>query len=443
MKKGIKYVDQLKEYYKLFFTDKFEDCKRTNYLLDSVSAYILSSVLFKRLSNEYFSKDNTYEDFKKAINEYKTNAKDPNYVKRCYKTIEILFKYYEDNKSLIFDYNNAYIVDLENLRILKNIDDEEIKNLRKELIQYGRTKKKVSASKYIDNDDHLTNALKDIQATNNEIYLSKGRYIVDMVTGGDNYFAAPTFSVNEDDSYFIYYNKKDDFTKVGGVLFGYRNSYEQWPKLRDYVLNTIPKIISKDFNEEQKVRAVQNFICSKLTYSHNELKLEDEYKDPNFKIRNPYTFLESKNPRGVCETYARMFSLFCTFLDIPCWYITGPVFLYKYNEETKQEEPIMEKVWDGEKYVQRQKFGGHAWTMVYVNHQYKFIDATWDDNDDKSLDVNDSNKFLPINYNYFLSDWSVFKKHRKIYYEYYYANKIADMNHQKTIYLPSLRDSHE
>ena len=99
-KKGIKYVDQLKEYYKLFFTDKFEDCKKTNYLLDSVSAYILSSVLFKRLSNEYFSKDNTYEDFKKAINEYKTNAKDPNYVERCYKTIEILFKYYEDNKHL-------------------------------------------------------------------------------------------------------------------------------------------------------------------------------------------------------------------------------------------------------------------------------------------------------------------------------------------------------
>lgn len=76
------------------------------------------------------------------------------------------------------------------------------------------------------------------------------------------------------------------------------------------------------------------------------------------------------------------------------WYITGPVFLYKYNEETKQEEPIMGKVWDGEKYVQRQKFGGHAWTMVYVNHQYKFIDAAWDDNDDKSLDVNDSNKFF-------------------------------------------------
>ena len=69
-------------------------------------------------------------------------------------------------------------------------------------------------------------------------------------------------------------------------------------------------------------------------------------------IRDPYLYVnsdynnQSSIKAGVCEAYARAFSLMLTYLNIPIWYVTGDA--WQENDSYN---------------------GGHAWNMVKLNNK--------------------------------------------------------------------------
>ncbi len=124
----------------------------------------------------------------------------------------------------------------------------------------------------------------------------------------------------------------------------------------------LAKIIKANMTAEQKVKAIHDFVVKHITYDSN-------YADEET-AESLLTTIDKG--RGVCGDYTMLFQYLCDRAGIPCTSEAGDVST---------------------------SGAGHAWNVVFLNGQWKFVDTTWDD--DKS------NK---VSYKYYLVDKFTFMK---------------------------------
>ena len=133
-------------------------------------------------------------------------------------------------------------------------------------------------------------------------------------------------------------------------------------KLNTKLDAVLAKIIKKDMTEEQKVKAIHDFVVNHITY------------DVNYMFQGALSLeriIETLDKgRGACGNYSLLFKFLCRRASIPCTYEQGDPNILN-----------------------------HAWNSVYVNGQWLFVDTTWDDKDDKK-----------VYYSYYLKDRFAFMR---------------------------------
>ncbi len=127
----------------------------------------------------------------------------------------------------------------------------------------------------------------------------------------------------------------------------------------------LAKIIKTDMTAEQKVKAIHDFVVKHITYDSN-------YADEET-VESVLTTIDKG--RGVCGDYTMLFQYLCDRAGIPCTSEGGGVITSGAD---------------------------HAWNVVFLNGQWKFVDTTWDDGDPKK-----------IAYKYYLVDKFTFMKDHK------------------------------
>lgn len=124
----------------------------------------------------------------------------------------------------------------------------------------------------------------------------------------------------------------------------------------------LAKIIKPNMTQEQKVKAIHDYVVMHVTY---DLNYQDEHT-----IKSILTTIDKG--RGVCGDYALLFLHLCRRASIPCSYEDDYFILQ------------------------------HAWNTVYVNGEWLFVDTTWDDLDNGK-----------VRYNFYLKDkYTFMKTHR-------------------------------
>lgn len=157
----------------------------------------------------------------------------------------------------------------------------------------------------------------DIAVTNHNL----GDYFWDLnstwydITGGSNYF-------NDKIIERITYTRQK--INIKESEFRYRtDSASEEVKLNSLMTEVIYKIISKKMNDEQKIRAIHNWVIDNNEYlTDGELALSNN-EPIRSQCRSPYSYFTKPKRRIVCEGYARTFSRFLTLINIPVWYVTG------------------------------------------------------------------------------------------------------------------------
>lgn len=121
----------------------------------------------------------------------------------------------------------------------------------------------------------------------------------------------------------------------------------------------LAKIIKPGMTQEQKVKAIHDFVVKHITY---DTKYQKELSTESI--------IETiDNGRGVCGNYSMLFMKLCRRASITCMY--------------ESDFFIMD----------------HAWNAVYINGEWKFVDTTWDDD-----------KNGKVLYTYFLKDRFTFMR---------------------------------
>lgn len=151
-------------------------------------------------------------------------------------------------------------------------------------------------------------------------------------------------------------------------------------KLYQKVDAILAKIIKKGMTQEQKVKAIHDFVVKHITY---DIKLMDE--------QTVASVIETIDKgRGVCGDYSLLFMHLCRRAGIPCTFEAGDPFTFN-----------------------------HAWNAVFINDQWLFVDTTWDDKD--------NGKVL---YTYYLKDRLTFSKDHTPYMGmpdiYFYSDTDID-----------------
>jgi hypothetical protein len=104
----------------------------------------------------------------------------------------------------------------------------------------------------------------------------------------------------------------------------------------------LAKIIKPGMTQEQKVKAIHDFVIKHITYDTRYRNVDN--------LEN--LMISIDKGRGVCGDYSLLFMHLCRRASIPSTYEVG-------DPETLD----------------------HAWNAVYLNGQWLFVDTTWDDND--------------------------------------------------------------
>ncbi len=113
-----------------------------------------------------------------------------------------------------------------------------------------------------------------------------------------------------------------------------------YKKLYSKLDEILAKIIKPGMTEEQKVKAIHDFVVKHITYDINYLDLHTVES----------VILTIDKGRGVCGDYSLLFMHLCRRASIPCTIEIGdPSYI------------------------------DHAWNAVFVNGQWLFVDTTWDD----------------------------------------------------------------
>lgn len=282
--------------------------------------------------------------------------------------IEKSVKYYKKDLDLSFDLKDAYEVDLNNLDFLKsakavrNLSKEQVLKIRKELLFNG----KITENIIWDNSQSSGDLKTDFDSAWYDI------------SGGSNYFNDKIYNLKGSVSKWL---------NISTNLIKYRtNSSKEEVELNSLMTEVIYKIISKKMTDEQKIRAIHNWVIDNNEYLTNEeLALSD--KEPILsQCRSPYSYFTKPKRRIVCEGYVRTFSRFLTLMNIPVWYVTG----------------------------QAANSGGsdpHAWNMVRLGGQELYLDPTWND-PTMGPDMEDSflgKKMMPHRFTYYLLTWDQIK----------------------------------
>lgn len=113
-----------------------------------------------------------------------------------------------------------------------------------------------------------------------------------------------------------------------------------YKKLYSKLDEILAKIIKPGMTEEQKVKAIHDFVVKHITYDINYLDLHTVES----------VILTIDKGRGVCGDYSLLFMHLCRRASIPC--------------TTEIGDP---------------SYIDHAWNAVFVNGQWLFVDTTWDD----------------------------------------------------------------
>jgi len=135
-------------------------------------------------------------------------------------------------------------------------------------------------------------------------------------------------------------------------------------KLYQKLDNILAKIIKPKMTTEQKIKAIHDYVVTHIKYDLNygeELTPEGVLKT-------------LEKGRGVCGDYAQMFEYLCDRASIPC-------------------------VTEGGITITSPAQSNHIWNAVFINGDWKFVDTTWDDGNEKK-----------ISYKYFLNDKFTFMK---------------------------------
>jgi len=131
-----------------------------------------------------------------------------------------------------------------------------------------------------------------------------------------------------------YYGAQTDGTKETRFL-------EKWVEER------LDELIQPGMTDEEKVRALHDYLVANFEYDTytNSSRRAADYAEESF---TAYGIV--KNGYGVCEAYAELFCLLCTYANVPCYPVTG-----FYNG------------------------GNHMWNKVKLNGKWYNVDCTTDD----------------------------------------------------------------
>ncbi|WP_426461601.1 hypothetical protein [Mycoplasma hafezii] len=124
---------------------------------------------------------------------------------------------------------------------------------------------------------------------------------------------------------------------------------EQWKKI-------LPKIISKNWTDEQKIKAVALFICTNAVYLYNSSLRQNTREEVNVNdnhIFSPVSIFENSKDLQ-CLSYSLNFAYALTLLNIPV------------NIETASLLELDSQV--------------HAYNEVFLDNRWKVVDVTWADN---------------------------------------------------------------
>ncbi len=117
-------------------------------------------------------------------------------------------------------------------------------------------------------------------------------------------------------------------------------------------INTIiakaKKITAKCTTDEQKTKAIHDWICKNFAYDYECLSSNDISKQAN--VGWVY-----KNKRAVCSGFSRLNQVMLTSVGVPCMDVFGP----------------------GEGNPNNMEYS-HEWNVVYLNGSWRIIDLTWD-----------------------------------------------------------------
>lgn len=399
--------------------------------------YDRNKIHFGYFAENFLTQENGWEKFKEFCLAYSGAEKEIqnyNFAKWIVNETKTFLAILDKNKDLAFNPEiDGYTPDLTKIDFIKNSPTEKIKKLRLKLIadgglylhksnqkdissaEFNEAEKfeyseysdlsKVDISKFIDAFKANKTNLKE-----EEWALGYSAFRTTEAIGPWGYFAYPANS--QDHKNFFTYNYAlpnliNGQNYLSKVIYAnslaYRHNREEWKELKEYVLSTIPYLISKNFNEEQKLRSLHNFITWKINYDIEALNEEIRTGEINLAMRNPGVLSKVKSYeekiKGVCETYARLLTLYGLFLNIDIGYQTGDVFRYKYDEKT-------------DKFIKLETKEPHAWNVYRskTDDKLRYIDLTWDDaQEDKTYTtVFNNGHILPFTYTYFNKEWDEF-----------------------------------
>ena len=130
---------------------------------------------------------------------------------------------------------------------------------------------------------------------------------------------------------------------------------KQMPKAATHSISSIVAFINEEqFSKTEKVRAVFDFITNHIAYDSAtaEMALRNLHSPEIISSQNAETVLKRKV--GICEGYSNLFKAICDSLHIKCFVVVG------LAKPTEKGATI-----------------NHGWNVVYINHQWHLIDATW------------------------------------------------------------------
>ena len=111
----------------------------------------------------------------------------------------------------------------------------------------------------------------------------------------------------------------------------------------DEAFKVLDQIITPGMTEEQKVKAIHDYLIYHANYVNN-----GDYGNAEKWAYGAGGVLLHKE--GVCQSYAIAFYIMATAAGLDCHYVTGTA-----------------------------NGGGHAWDQVKVDGKWYYIDCTWDD----------------------------------------------------------------
>lgn len=299
-----------------------------------------------------------------------------------YKNYDLFRNFIDRNKKdleLVFDLKDAKQININNLKMYtENINSVLNKQLNVEHFRKSLVKNGVNVAPLI----------KYYYGTDK--YNSLRNLVYDL-TGGSNYFNDFCFKGNhyKNSTSVTFYQPENNVIniKINRLAYRTENAQEEID-INKYFEKIIYSIISKQMNDEQKIRAIHNWIILNNDYLRDD---EMKYHDKQWTqtCRSPYSYFTKPKRRIVCEGYARTFSRFLTLINIPVWYVTGQA-----ANSSGQE--------------------GHAWNMVRLGGRELYLDPTWNDPTMGPSMKNyfEGKKMMPHRFTYYLLTWDQIKNTR-------------------------------